>query len=77
MQPADPYPRSDGEPAGLAAQRFYRADDLVSGNDRLLPPGKLSFDDMEIGTADGAGPNADENICPEGFRTGDVGIPKG
>jgi hypothetical protein len=76
MQPSDAYTRSRREPAGFTARRFYRADNLVSGNNRLFAPREFSFDDVKIGPADGAGPNAEENVRTWRLRVSDVGVPK-
>ena len=52
------------------------ADDLMSRRDGRLPDGKLSLDDVEIGSADAAGRDADEDLAGAGLRDWDIFEPQ-
>ena len=45
-----------------------RADDLVPRRDRRLPDGELSLDDVQVGPADAARRDADEDLAGAGAR---------
>ncbi|MGB5523215.1 MAG: hypothetical protein WBM96_11680, partial [Polyangiales bacterium] len=54
------------------AERFDGTDDLVTRNDRCAPQFEITFDDVEIGSADAAGAYFDENLVGGGHGNGDI-----
>ena len=54
------------------ARFFHDAYNLVAGDNGHLLCGKLSFDDVQVGTADTAGRNANENAAGSGFGDGKI-----
>ncbi len=61
-QPANPHPGPDYEPPGAGAQGCDRADDLMARNDRITNVRQLAVQHVQIGAADAAGRNADQNL---------------
>jgi len=66
-RPAEP--RDADAPAG----RLVDADDLVAGHERQLRVGQLAVDDVQVGAADPAGADADEQLAGLGLRLGELG----
>jgi hypothetical protein len=68
--PRDADPHAERAVAGGAFDDF--ADDLVSGDEGLMDEGDVAFEDVEVGSADSAGEDADEEVvvCEDG--TGNV-----
>jgi hypothetical protein len=58
--PGDPDAGVCGEFGGCAFDDF--ADDLVAEDERLMDEGKVAFEDVEVGAADSAGEDAEEDV---------------
>src|SRR6185437_9565773 len=63
---ADAVP--DPEAIGVASRFDYGADDLVTRHEMRFRIGQLAIDDMQIGTAHGACPHADDELSGTGYR---------
>jgi hypothetical protein len=68
--PGDPDTHAEGPIGGCAFDDL--ADDLVAGNERLMDEGEIALKDVEVGAADSAGEDAEENVAGSEGRTGDV-----
>ena len=64
--PRNAYARAGGEGCGCAFHHF--ADDLMAGNDARVQGRKVALDDVEIGAADAAGDDLEQNFA--GLRIG-------
>ncbi len=64
--PGDAGARADGQVCGCAFNDF--ADDLMAGDDARVEGRKIALDDVEIGAADAAGDDFEENFA--GLRLG-------
>jgi len=58
--PGDAYAGACGEFGGRAFDQF--ADDLVAGDEGLVDEREIAFEDVEVGAADSAGEDAEEDV---------------
>ena len=63
-QPGNADPLADGEILDPGAEPLDQADHLVAGNDRQPRIGQLAVDDVQIGAADAAGFDANQQLAP-------------
>jgi hypothetical protein len=64
MEPSDSYPLAKPTVRYVRANGFERADDLMTGNDRRAPHVEIALDDVQVGAADPASVNLDQDfIC--------------
>src|SRR5438105_2902832 len=68
MQPSNAYTRAFAEAAGFRPEFFYRADNLVPGDDRRLARRQFALDDVQIRAAHSAGVYANQNFAAPGPR---------
>ena len=68
--PGDADAHAVGTVGGCAVDDF--ADDLVAGDEGLLDEGKIAFEDVEVGAADSAGEDAEEEVAWGEDGRGDV-----
>ncbi len=66
--PGDADARADWKVGGCALDDF--ADDLVAGDEAWVERGQVAFDDVEVGAADSAGEDAEEDVAGGERRTG-------
>ncbi len=67
-QPGNADPLADGEILDPGAEPLDQADHLVAGNDRQPRIGQLAVDDVQIGAADAAGFDANQQPPRPGRR---------
>jgi hypothetical protein len=75
-RPAEPGDADARSPLEPIAALEHLAHDLVAEHERELRVGELSIDDVQVGTADTAGANAEEDLPGHGCRIGDLGRTK-
>ncbi len=68
-EPGDANPCADGEALDLRARLRHPANDLVTGHDRRPHVGQFAVDEMQVGAADAARLDADQE-----FRRARLGI---
>ena len=67
-QPGDADPRAGGSEARASGATAYdRADDLVTGDDSRMARRQVALGDVEVGAADAAGLDTDENLARAGL----------
>src|SRR5262249_53406350 len=71
-EPGDPPPLADAEGFDALAQGVNRAHDLVAQDERQLGPVELAVHDVEIGPADGAGPDVEADLPRSGEGIGQL-----
>jgi hypothetical protein len=71
-EPGDAGAFAGGESRGARAQRIHLPDDLVAGDDVGTKRWELSFADVEVGSADGAGLDSEADLVRAGNGSGDV-----
>ena len=62
MQPSNAYTRAFAEAAGFRPEFFYRADNLVPGDDRRLARRQFALDDVQIRAAHTARVHGDQEF---------------
>ena len=67
-QPRDPDPLPDPEARTRRPRFFDHADDLMARNDPLMLRRQVALGDVQIGAANPAGANPDENLVGRGTR---------
>jgi hypothetical protein len=72
--PGDADARADGERGGSTLDHL--ADDLMAGNDARLQRLEIAFDDVEIGAADAAGEDFEQDFAGLWLRARDVFEPE-
>ena len=73
MQPGHSYARARLEAFGLGAAAGDAANHLMARNDGLLARRQLTFDNVQIGTADAAGVYAHQHFSGAGLGLSGVG----
>ena len=73
VEPGDAYAAARLEFVGAGAELFYDAHDLVAGDQRGFAGLEFPFDDVQVGAADAAVADADQNFMVNGLWSGDVG----
>lgn len=73
VKPGNADPRADSVIGDGRAERFDRADDLVTGNDRCAPYPQITFDDVKIRSTNTAGPYLDPHFVRRRLRNVDIG----
>src|SRR5439155_25303777 len=71
--PGHPHPVADGEPDGARAQRLDPADHLMAGNHGQAGGRRAPLDLVELGVADAASADADEQLPGTGDGFGTAG----
>src|SRR5262245_61507178 len=67
-EPWDADAIADREVRHAVADDLHRADNLMARDDWHVRRRQLAVDDVEVGAADAAGPNADENLARQRHR---------
>ena len=68
-EPRDPDTITGPEPSRVRSGAHDTADDLMAGHDRRADERKLAFDDVQIGSTDSAGADADQDFPGPGHRS--------
>jgi hypothetical protein len=71
-EPGDAGAMADGDRAHAGAEFLHAADNLVSGCDSVAQRWKLTGGDVEIGAADAAGLDLEQDLARSGFGDGQV-----
>jgi hypothetical protein len=69
VQPGDADARPHGRRGHPFAVRFHTPDDLMAGDEIRLPGGKIALHDVEVGVADTADFDADQDLALTRLRT--------
>jgi hypothetical protein len=72
MQPGDSDARAEREAASPGAEFLDHADNLVPWNDGRLARRQFTLDDVQVGAANAAVADADENLAISRLRHRDV-----
>ena len=75
-QPGHSHPVADGKALHARAQLGHGADNFVPGDERQFGLRELAVNDVQIGTADTAGVDAEQQLTASGRRRRNLGLLK-